>query len=148
MRRLMTIVQFEDLTLTWGADVAKWPPDRRAAALELMSAEPAATDALLDSARRLDATLGLATAITASTGLRARITAAAPTARPWIDLAPWRGWFGAAAGAVLAASCAAGILVGLEAASHGLTPTGAQVAGDPAIEAAQLLRGPADQVEG
>jgi hypothetical protein len=144
----MDLQQFEDMTLAWGPELARWPAARRDAARVVIAAQPDATLALIEAARRLDTALRLSVVPAPSASLRARIAAAAPRVRRVADLAPWRSWFGAAAGAALAVSCAAGVLTGVEAASHGLSPANALSAPDPAADAAQLLRGSTDQVEG
>jgi hypothetical protein len=144
----MDLQQFEDMTLAWGPDLARWPAGRREAARAVLAAQPDAARALIEAAGRLDAALDKAEHPAPSASLRARIVAAAPRVRRVADVVPWRSWFGAAAGAALAASCAAGVLTGLEAASHGLTPANALASPDPAADAAQLLRGSTDQVEG
>lgn len=144
----MTLEELETVVLAWGADPARWPADRRDAARAVMAEHPKAAEAILALTAPLDHLLRSAPAPTASARLRAAIIAAAPTKRREFDPLPWRGWFGAAAGAALAFSCAAGAVAGVVAVSHGLTPHGYERAPDPAVEAALLLRGPADMAEG
>ena len=48
----MTIDEFKQLAEAWGADIARWPPHRRAEA-EAVAQTPAAT-AILEEAQRLD----------------------------------------------------------------------------------------------
>jgi len=80
----MTIEAFESLLLAHGANPARWPPTRRAAA-EALLAENEAARALLREAERLDAAIAAGAAAPAAGGaLAARILAgldAAPAER-------------------------------------------------------------------
>jgi hypothetical protein len=138
----MDLEEFETLALAWGADVALWPPARRAPARDLMAARPAEAKAVLQEADLLDRALDASTVPAPSLAVRARIIAAAP--RPLERFPSWRGWFGAA----MAASCAAGALASLLAISLGVFPSHRTLSADPAVEAASLLHASNDATEG
>jgi len=58
---MLTIAQLQSLLDTYGADAARWPPEQRVAALELLAGSSQAR-ALHAEARRLDEALGTASA--------------------------------------------------------------------------------------
>lgn len=110
----MTKDRFEDLAQAYGGDVVRWPADIREEAAALMAAEPAFTRGVLADAGALDAALDAVALAPAARGLADRIVASAPSARPQRR---WRSWFlPAGLGAGLAAACAAGVIVGAQAA--------------------------------
>ena len=55
----MTIDEFKQLAEAWGADIARWPPHRRAEA-EAVARTPAAT-VILEEAQRLDRLIAMST---------------------------------------------------------------------------------------
>jgi hypothetical protein len=112
---LMTHERFEALADAYGGDVSRWPPETREGAALLMSEAPDFTGSVLARAAGIDAALDAWRTAPASPRVVERIIASAP--RP---LAPrWRTWLSPAAlGAGLAAACAAGVLVGVQAADR------------------------------
>jgi hypothetical protein len=102
----MKIEEFETLLLAQGANLARWPVDRRAAAEALLAREPAAT-ALLEEAQRLDALLAAAAEVPGGSGaLAARILSGldgeAPRERVF-GLGRLLAWAGSTAAAALVA---------------------------------------------
>jgi hypothetical protein len=138
----MQLEDFDNLALTWGPDVARWPADRQAAARDLIAARAPEAEAILNDTGLLDRALRASSPPIPSLELRARIVAAAP--RPRERFPTWRGWFGA----TLAASCAAGALAGVLAISLGLFPDQASMTSDPAADAARLLPASSDATVG
>jgi hypothetical protein len=138
----MQLEDFDNLALTWGPDVARWPADRQAAARDLIAARAPEAEAILNDMGLLDRALRASSPLIPSLELRARIVAAAP--RPRERFPSWRGWFGA----TLAASCAAGALAGVLAISLGLFPDRASMTSDPAADAARLLPASSDATVG
>ena len=106
----MTIEEFETLLLAHGANPARWPAERRAAAEALLARDEAAR-ALLAEAERLDAVIAAGAATPVAGGaLAARILAG-------LDAAPPERIFGlgrlfAWSGSTAAAALLAGFLVG------------------------------------
>jgi hypothetical protein len=141
---MMNLERFGALAQAFGGDPARWPPAHRDAACELALADPQA-QMLLAQAASLDALLDEAPAQPASLALRTRLAEAAQ------DLAPSRrrlSWVaGLGLGAILAASCAAGAVTGVAAATRQIEPTHATVT-DPAADAARFLDEPSDPSEG
>lgn len=108
----MTPKRFETLAEAFGGDVARWPDADREAAATLMAAEPAWAEAILARAGDLDAVLATYVPPPPPVDLAERIAAAAP--RSQVRVRPrWVGWLlPVGMGAGLAASCAAGLLMG------------------------------------
>jgi hypothetical protein len=108
---MMELSSFRELVETFGADRRRWPVDRRAAAEALLEADPAAQALWADEAR-FEETLDAWGVPEASDALREAIFNAAPRARGSLIVSLPRGWFGAGIGALMAASCAAGVMAG------------------------------------
>ena len=144
--KAMSPAAFDRLLDTHGADPARWPAADRAAAMALAAASPAAA-ARLDEARRLGETLDRLPAAEPSPALQARILAdserwitpaGAPRSMPprrrsrrygllgGIGATLWPGWPAWQPSAVLAASLAAGLALGL--AEPGLVGLGGAAA--------------------
>jgi hypothetical protein len=114
--------RFEELAEAYGGDVARWPSETRDQAAVLMASDPAFTQGVLARAAGLDETLDAFAFIPASRALTERIVASAPAARA---RRPWRAWLlpaGLTAG--MAAVCAAGVMVGAQAAPPAATDGG------------------------
>jgi hypothetical protein len=124
----MRIEAFLELIETHGADPARWPAERRAAALRLREASPAARAAWAEAAA-LDALLATApaqdparTAAVVDGALR-RLRQERDAPRLWTRLwQEWRWLLGRPAGAGLAAMVLAGWVLGQEIAPP--TPPG------------------------
>jgi len=130
----VNLEDFHALAEAYGGDLARWPAARRAGAEALAATSPAAA-AALGEGRALDGLLAAAPRQVAGAALEARIARAAPAAR---RPGPGR-WLGAlAAGAALAAACAAGTVTGVAAATR---------EADPAADAARFLAAPADPAD-
>jgi hypothetical protein len=115
----MTEERFLQLASAFGADLARWPEQERAAAAEVLAVRPDIAVALLAAERQLDAALAEYAAAEARHGLRQRIIEAAPRER---TLARARRWLAAAGlGLGLAAACAAGVAAGFSFAPHSVT---------------------------
>ncbi|HEX8234200.1 MAG TPA: hypothetical protein VF559_12750 [Caulobacteraceae bacterium] len=107
----------------YGADSRRWPEGDRAHT----DLRDPALGARLDEARRTDELLGLSQSVVPSAALRERILASAPRERPVRRLTG--GWlWRAAAGAGMAASLAAGLLVGWTAQAPAASDVNLQVA--------------------
>jgi hypothetical protein len=141
----VTIEEFLALVETWGGRSERWPAARRAAALALVAADPAAA-AALDAARRLDAVLAAAPALAPSLALQARIVGDALAPRPRVSPRRWLGAMGAIL--ALAGACAAGAFTGVAAATRQADPAASTSTRDPADEAARFLADPPDLTAG
>lgn len=128
---------FQHLVEAYGADPRRWPEDRRAAALAFQAAEPDQAATILAFGASLDEALDELRPPAASAELRARILAAAPKLRP----DGWRGafdWLRPGVGALLAGSCAAGVVAGMLLVA---APERSDLGGDAVMAA---LAGPGD----
>ncbi len=112
--RPMTVEEFGALAAAWGADVARWPAERRTAAAALAAESPAAA-ALLVEAGRLDRAIAAARPVVAPTraeALAGRVaTAIAAESAARSARAGWRTWFLPATS--LASAAVIGIGLGL-----------------------------------
>lgn len=103
----------------YGADPQRWPEGERASALAFIAADRLTADRILFEARQMDAVLDLAPSPVVSHDLRERVIARAaaqglrPRSRARFSFDPLT-WF---SGAGVAAACAAGVLVGVNATS-------------------------------
>ena len=141
---------FERLLNVHGANLAHWPPDERAAAMELLQ-EDAQACTLLDEARALEALLAADTPPPPPAGLQQRIMAAAGisggrAATPERKAAndthlPW--WMAAP----LAASLLLGVWLGLSGALLPVEQVLLASAGDE-VEAIVQIAGPVEDAEG
>lgn len=126
----MTIEEFETLLLAHGADPARWPPARRAAAQALLAQDETAR-ALLAEAERLDASLAAAVRVPAAGGaLAARILAGLDAERdtaPPFGLGRLLAWTASSAAVALVAGFIVGQGLTQPDVSHGVL---ALVAGD------------------
>jgi hypothetical protein len=118
----MNSEQFTRLIDTYGADPDRWPEEQRAAALALCAGSPTAHQQWM-AANRLDRLLAAARAPEPDPTREARIVAGAlarlrAQAEPLLD---WRWLFTRSIGAALAASLAAGWLVGMELSERAST---------------------------
>jgi hypothetical protein len=132
----VTRARFEELAEAYGGDIARWPTDVRDGAAVLMAAEPAFTQQVLIRADGLDALLDEVRFAPASRALTDRIVASAPKARA---RRAWQGWFlpaGLTAG--LAAACAAGLIVGAQAAPPTDTTDGTVLAASVDVDVSGL----------
>jgi hypothetical protein len=134
---MMDMSAFRELVETYGADRRRWPDDRRAAAEALLETDPAAQTLWAEEAR-FEETLGAWGVPEASDALREAIFNAAPRTRGSLIVSLPRGWFGAGIGAMMAASCAAGVMAG----SLLVAPPEPTETGEAVVWAA--LSGPAD----
>jgi hypothetical protein len=108
----VTKERFEELAAAYGGDLARWPDDAREEAALFAAAEPALAREVLAREDRLDAALHALPRLTASPELVERIVVSAPAAR---RRPRWRAWLAPAGlGAALAASAAAGVLLGAQ----------------------------------
>jgi hypothetical protein len=92
----MTVEEFGALAAAWGADIARWPAERREAAEALAARSPAAA-ALLVEAGRLDRVIAAARPVVAparAEALAGRVaTAIAADGLRHPARAGWRTWF-------------------------------------------------------
>ena len=142
--------RFAALADAFGGDIARWPPAARDAARQFSETQESAAARVLGAAARLDALLWESAVAPPGSALRERVMRAAPKASA---LSPklqqtWRWLVGAGIGGVLASACAAGLATGVAVAPAALTQARWLGDGDPANEAARLLREPADVSEG
>ena len=110
----MMIEEFETLLLAHGANPARWPAERRAAAQALLARDEAAR-ALLAEAERLDVVIAAGAAAPAAGGaLAARILAGLDAATPErvFGLGRLFAWSGSTAAAALLAGFLAGQVIG------------------------------------
>lgn len=107
--------RFQALAQAWGGDMRRWPESERAGAETFRVADPARAAAILAEAGAIDAWLDAAPPPQPSAALRDRVVAAAAGT---VGLKPRRPLFARPAawlsGAGWAASCAAGVMVGLQ----------------------------------
>ena len=146
----MDVKRFEALADAWGGDIARWPAAERDAARQFFESHEIEAGRALGAAAGLDALLSASVAVPPSFALRARVIRAAPHA-PTLSKAAGRAWrwlVGAGIGGVLASACAAGLATGVAVAPTALARAGWINDGDPANEAARLLREPVDVSEG
>ncbi len=139
----MNLSDFQRLIDAWGADPARWPADRRAAALSFVASAAGAAEAMAE-ALALDRLLANAPTHAASAALRARVTRSAS-----LDAKPLRRWLaGLGAGMALAAASAAGVVTGVAAATRQVEPARIIQASDPADDAMRALAEPPDPSAG
>jgi hypothetical protein len=109
---MISASDFQRLIEAYGADPQRWPATRRADADAFLAAEPDQAAAMLAGERALDEALDVLRPPVVSPTLRDRILAAAPKPQQagWSVFA---GWLRPGVGALMAASCAAGVVAGL-----------------------------------
>lgn len=134
----MDISAFLDLIETYGADRRRWPAERREQAEALLETDMGAR-ALLEAEMRFEETLDAWQVPEPRDSLRQAILRSAPGQRGGFTVAMPRGWFGAGIGALMAASCAAGVMAGFLLVAP---PEPADPNGEAAVWAA--LSGPSD----
>lgn len=103
----MSPERFEFLAGAYGGDIRRWPSDEQAPGYAYLEANAEAADQLLEAAE-LDAALNASAPLSANDLLNQRLINSAPSPRPI-----WRStgaWF---SGAMMAAACAAGVMVGV-----------------------------------
>jgi len=128
----MALERFEDLTETYGGDIARWPEGEREAARALLAADAERLAPVLAAAVQLDRLLDLAPAQSADSALIGRLIAAAP--QPAAGGRRWIAGLSAALG--LSAAAFAGVAVGVRIERSPQTPPAiVAVAAEPVVTA-------------